>query len=132
MTFSFHRLARIDATAGLQISQPWPRPWPATSSLNVRNRLILTIWNSSCRVYAKCSQRLLLTFLPAAASSALSRSVTKGIHPPQPVPAFVHDLTSPIVASPWSRIAARICALLTLLHEQTWAVSAIAPPAPPD
>ena len=26
MMSSFHRLARIEATAGLQISQPWPRP----------------------------------------------------------------------------------------------------------
>ena len=32
---SFHRLARIEATAGLQISQPWPRPWTAINSSNV-------------------------------------------------------------------------------------------------
>ena len=46
-TFSFHRLARIEATAGLQISQPCPgRGW--ISSSNDLIRLILTISNSSC------------------------------------------------------------------------------------
>ena len=88
------------------------------------NPLILTIWNSSCRVYAKCSQRLLLTFLPAAARWALSRSVTRGTQPPQPVPALVHVLTAPRVVSPWSRMAWQICPLVTLLQEQTWAPSA--------
>ena len=99
--FSFHRLARIDATAGLQISQPWPVPCAAIRASNVLIRLILTISNSSWRLCGKCSQRWLLTFLPIALSSALSRSVTCGRQPPQPVPALVHVLTSATVVSPF-------------------------------
>ncbi len=119
-TFSFHRLARIEATAGLQISQPWPWPWARISSSNDWMRLILTISNSSCRVQAKCSHRALLTFLPDALIAALNRSVTSGRQPPQPVPAFVHSLISSTEVRFLSRMASQIWPLLTLLHEQTW------------
>ena len=41
--FSFHRLARIDATAGLQTSQPSPVPCSPSKPSNVLIFLILTI-----------------------------------------------------------------------------------------
>src|SRR5262245_21051860 len=123
VTFSFHKLARIDATAGLQISQPWPLPCEARRSLNVLMRFILTISKSSCRVKAKCSHRALLTFFPAALLSALKMSTTSGKQPPQPVPALVHDLTSSTEQRFFVRMALLICVLLTLLHEQIWASS---------
>ena len=55
------------------------------------------------------------------------------MQPPQPVPALVQALTSASVVSPCSRIAWQICALLTLLHEQTCALSGkpLAPPPRP-
>src|SRR6266436_1750910 len=84
-------------------------------------RLILMISKSSWRVTAKCSHRLLLTFLPAALICALKRSTTSGMQPPQPVPALVHALTSSTEQRFLSRMASQICALLTLLQEQTWA-----------
>src|SRR4051812_46360469 len=79
------------------------------------------ISNNSCRVQVKCSHRLLLTFLPDALTSALKRSVTRGMQPPQPVPALVQRLTSSTEQRFLRRMASQICALLTLLHEQTWA-----------
>ena len=85
-------------------------------------RLSLMISNNSWRVQAKCSQRLLLTFLPAALTSALKRSVTRGMQPPQPVPALVQRLTSSTEQRFLRRMASQICALLTLLQEQTWGV----------
>src|SRR6478736_2084415 len=126
---SFHRLARIEVTAGLQISQPPPVPCRAISSSNVLILLILTMLKSSCRVCEKCSHRCFTTLFPAAASSLFNRSVTSGTHPPHPVPAFVHDFSSPSVVRPLSRMAWQICPLLTLLHEQIWALSGRLPPA---
>src|SRR5262249_48429749 len=122
--FSFHKLARIDATAGLQISPPVPFPWLLINWSNDLMFLIFTISNSSCRVKAKCSHRLGLSFFPVAFISALNRSVTKGRHPPQPVPALVHFLTSSTEPRVLSRIDEQIVPLLTLLHEQTWVSSA--------
>src|SRR5207244_822464 len=52
---------------------------------------------------------------------ALKRSVTRGKHPPQPVPAFVHVLISSTEQRFFRRIASQICALETLLHEHTCA-----------
>ena len=135
--FSFHRLASIELTAGLQISQPWPRPCPAMRSANVLISLTLTMSSSSCRVYGKCSQRSLLTLRPAASSSCLRRSVTNGRHPPQPVPARVRALTSPTVAQPPARTDAQMSPLLTPLHWQTCvsvgiSVADTATPPPPE
>src|SRR5581483_4516907 len=120
-TFSFHKAARMDATAGLQISQPWPRPWERINSSNVLIRLILMISNNSCRVQAKCSHRALLTFLPDALIWALNRSVTSGKQPPQPVPARVQSLISSTEVRFLSRIASQIWPLETLLQEHTCA-----------
>ena len=111
-------LARIEATAGLQISQPWPRPWRGSTRRTCVMRLILTISNNSWREQAKCSQRALLTFLPDALIAALNRSVTSGRQPPQPVPAFVQSLISSTEVKFLSRMASQIWPLLTLLHEQ--------------
>src|SRR5262249_22759009 len=119
-TSSFHRLARMEATAGLQTSQPWPRPWARISSSKVLMRLILMISNSSWREQAKCSHRAVLTFLPAALIWALNRSVTSGRQPPQPAPALVQALTSSTEQRLLVRMASQIWPLLTLLQEQTW------------
>src|SRR5262245_43027573 len=123
VTFSFHRLAKIDATAGLQISQPFPLPCEAMRSLNDLMRLILTISNNSWRVNEKCSQRAALAIVPAALLSALKMSTTSGRQPPQPVPALVHDLTSSTEQRFFVRIALQIIVLFTLLHEQIWTSS---------
>ena len=62
-----------------------------------------TIWKSSCRVKAKCSQRRCLTARPRALSSAWRTSLTIGMQPPQPVPARVHAFTASTVVRPSSR-----------------------------
>ena len=77
-TCSFQVEARIDATAGLQISQPSPR----AVSLDQRRRTsriscTRTRWNSSCRLYGKCSHRWLVTATPARFSSLLRRWSTQ-------------------------------------------------------
>src|SRR5579883_3021809 len=118
MIGSFHKLAKMEAAAGLQISQPWPWPCVRTNSSKVRMRLILMIWNNSWREHAKCSHKALLTFLPDALIVALNRSVTSGRQPPQPVPALVQSLISSTEVRFLSRTASQICPLLTLLHEQ--------------
>src|SRR5579884_1459342 len=115
---SFHKLARMDATAGLHTSQPWPRPCPRINSSKERMRLILTISNSSCRVQEKCSHRALLTRLPEALICALKRSVTSGKQPPQPVPARVQILTSSTDVRFLLVTASQIWLLVTLLQEQ--------------
>src|SRR5262249_46648875 len=69
-----------------------------------------------------CSHSSFLTALPAAASSAFSRSVTSGMQPPQPVPALVVFLRSARLQVP-ARTALQICPLVTLLHEHTCAAS---------
>src|SRR5262245_53813216 len=59
---------------------------------------------------------------PAFFNSALSKSVTSGTQPPQPVPALVQHLRESSVSEP-SRTAAQIAPFDTLLQEQTWAAS---------
>src|SRR5262249_47632311 len=49
-TKSFHVEARIEATAGRQISHPSPLPWRARTSSKHSSRLILTIWKRSSRL----------------------------------------------------------------------------------
>ena len=49
--------ARIDVTAGLQISQPWPLPHWAMISSKVVSFFALTMANSSVRECGKCSHK---------------------------------------------------------------------------
>ena len=86
--------ARIEATAGLQMSQPRPRPCRSTSSVNVRMPVTATISNSSARDTAKCSHSAFDCATPAAASSCLS----VGTQEPHPVPARVQALSAGHVA----------------------------------
>src|SRR5579871_1717590 len=133
MIGSFHKLAKMEAAAGLQISQPWPWPCVRTNSSKVRMRLILMIWNNSWREQEKCSHKALLTFLPDAFIVALNRSVTSGRQPPQPVPALVQSLISSTEVRFLSRMASQICPLVTLLQEQicvSLAMPASAAPGP--
>src|SRR5580704_3116863 len=119
--FSFHRLARIEVTAGLQISQPCPWPHSASTASKVFSCLTLMTANSSVRDSEKCSHTRLTTALPSRLSSACNKSVANGKQPPQPVPARVQCLIAPTESRFCSRIAATICCFVTLLHEQIWA-----------
>src|SRR5215467_1963867 len=137
MICSFHNDASMDVMAGLQISQPCPVPYWAMTSSKVVSFFVLTRENSSVRVYGKCSHTWPLIVLPAACMAALNRSVTSGKQPPQPVPALVAAFTWPTEVRSWAWIAIQISPLVTLLQEQTCAVSGrlAAPPspaAPPD
>src|SRR5581483_4304483 len=106
------------ATAGLQTSQPVPVPKLVTSSANVRIPVPATIWKSSARLCAKCSQSALDTSTPSLTSSVLSM----GTHEPQLVPARVHALRAGTSWAP-PAIAAHRAPLVTALHEHTWAES---------
>jgi hypothetical protein len=75
----------IEVTAGLQISHPLPLPWLASSASKVLIWLILTIWNSSHGVKAKCSHRCLTTRPRPPAQQQIG---DHGMQPPQPVPAL--------------------------------------------
>ena len=122
---SFHRLARIDATAGLQISQPLPRAvlreqlartcgaaWPATIS------------NSSWRRVARSARTGRLT---TALPRALELRLEQVGHERHAAAAAGAGLGARLergdrVSAPCA-IAAQIVALAcTLLHEQTCAV----------
>jgi hypothetical protein len=59
--------------------------------------------------------------MPRRAISAFMTWVARGTQPPQVAPAWVQALSAPMVQAP-SPTAAQICALVTLLHEQIWAV----------
>src|SRR5437867_2456571 len=50
-----------------------------------------------------------------------------GMHPPQPVPAPVHDLIDATSVHPCPLMAEQIVSLVTLLHEHTVAVPGIEP-----
>src|SRR6478752_1664679 len=112
----------MDATAGLQMSQPSPRPWRASTSSKFLSSPMRTRWNSCWRVYGKCSHIDVLTFTPRFLSSALRICVTNGVQPPQVVPAFVLVLSAPTVVQPAS-MAPQMPPFVTLLHEQTQAVA---------
>ena len=83
-------LARIEAIAGLQMSQPRPRPCAATSSLKVVIPRTRTRSNSSCRLWSKCSHSAFGSATPDSASNCL----TSGTQEPQVVPALVQALTA--------------------------------------
>src|SRR4029079_19082261 len=112
----------MDATAGLQISQPSPRPWRASRSSKVLISPIRTRWYSCWRVYGKGSHIEVLTVTPRFLSSALRIWVTSGVQPPQVVPAFVLVFSAPTVVQPVS-MAPQMAPFVTLLHEQTQAVA---------
>ena len=127
------RLARIEATAGLQTSQPRPVPCAATTSSKRRWPCTATVSKSSCRVRAKCSHRLRSTSRPAAAKCSSTIVRTSGLQEPQVVPARVQALTQATSAHGFSAraTASTICALVTSLQEQTCASSGSPTSAPP-
>src|SRR5258705_9516862 len=122
--------ARIDATAGLQMSQPFPLPNRSIRAEKVRTDSegpAETISNSSARDWVKCSHSAFDCSTPSAASSCLS----SGTQDPHDVPASVHffrlgtSQQPPVIASVSSPF-------VTLLHEQICAPAGSAPtPNPP-
>src|SRR3954451_18446209 len=113
----------MDATAGLQMSQPRPVPCRSMSSVNVVMPVTCTTSNSSARECVKCSQRAVLCSTPDSLSSVLSI----GTQEPQLVPARVQAFTPATSVRPCSTIAPQIVPFVTALHEQTWAESGIDP-----
>src|SRR5262245_12157057 len=105
--------ARMEATAGLHISQPFPVPKRSRRPEKVRISVTATISNSSARDWLKCSHSALDCCTPSAASNCLS----VGTQEPQEVPAAVHDLSAGTSVQPLA-IAAINTPLVTLLHEQ--------------
>src|SRR3954471_13402948 len=112
----------MDATTGLQTSQPRPRPCLASASSKVLSSPMRTRWKSCWRVYGKCSHIEVLTVTPRRLSSALSSCVTSGVQPPQVVPALVFVFSAPTVVQPAS-MAEHNPPLETLLHEHICAVA---------
>src|SRR6478609_7732570 len=117
-TWSLLVEARIEATVGLQISQPVPRPYRATRPEKVRMPVAETISNSSARLWSKCSQRAVDSSTPESTSSVL----TVGRHPPHVVPAFVQPLIAARSQAP-PAMAPQMEPFVTLLHEQMTASS---------
>src|SRR6478672_3194998 len=114
--------ARIEATAGLQMSQPFPVPKRSINPLNVRIDVAATMENSSARDWLKCSHSSLDCSTPSASSSCLS----SGTHDPHEVPASVHFFSSGTSQQP-PAIASVRAPLVTLLHEQICAPAGSAP-----
>src|SRR6476620_11686156 len=88
--------ARIDATTGLQMSQPEPFPYFEISAENVRVSVACTISNSSARDCSKCSHSALDITTPDDARSCLM----VGRQPPHVVPALVQLLTCAMSQAP--------------------------------
>src|SRR6185312_2034722 len=125
--------ARIEATTGLQISQPFPRAKRSNRPENVRISVAEMISKSSARDWPKCSHSALDCSTPSASSSCLS----SGTHDPHEVLANVHFLRSATSLQP-PAIASHRSPLVTLLHEQICAAagsdptpSPVAPPSDP-
>src|SRR6204780_754839 len=114
--------ARMEATTGLQISQPFPRPKRSSRLEKVRISVMEMISKSSARDWLKCSHSALDCSTPSASSSCLSR----GTHEPHDVPAAVPDLSPATSAQP-SAIAHFSSPLVTLLQEQICAEYGSAP-----
>src|SRR5882757_7202485 len=120
----------MDATTGLQMSQPIPVPWRAMSPEKVRTEVAEMISKSSARDTAKCSHNALDCSTPSASSSCLSN----GTHDPHDVPALVQAFSAGTSAQPLA-IASVTSPLVTLLHEQICAAPGSAPTpscAPPE
>src|SRR5258705_3888991 len=78
--------ARIDATTGLQMSQPFPLPNRSIRAEKVRIDVAETTSNSSARDWVKCSHSAFDCSTPSASSSCLR----SGTQDPHDVPANVH------------------------------------------
>src|ERR1700737_5648784 len=125
--------ARIDATAGLQMSQPFPVPNRAINPEKVRTDSAgpaEMISNSSARDWLKCSHNALDCSTPSASSTCLS----SGTQDPHEVPAHVHFLRSATSRQP-PAMASVSAPLVTLLQEQICAAAGSeptpkVPPAP--
>ena len=117
----------MDATAGLQMSQPRPRPCFVQHRLEVLSSPMRTRWNSCWREYGKCSHRWLSRRRPCV-SSAFRICVTSGVQPPQEVPAVVFFRAPRPYVQPAS-MAAQMSPFATLLQEQICALSAVRPSA---
>src|SRR5689334_13807147 len=114
--------ARMEATTGLQMSQPFPRPKRSSRPEKVLISVAEMISKSSARDWLKCSHSALDCSTPSASNSCLS----SGTHDPHEVPAAVHDFNEGTSAQP-SAIAHFRSPLVTLLHEQICAASGSAP-----
>src|SRR5215208_1348628 len=114
--------ARIDATTGLHMSQPFPVPKRSISPVNVRIEVAATIENSSARDWLKCSHSAFDCSTPSASSSCLSN----GTHEPHEVPALVQLLRAGTSQQPAAMASVR-SPLVTLLHEQICAAGGSAP-----
>src|SRR5882757_3652922 len=114
--------ARMEATTGLQMSQPLPRPNRSSRPEKVRISVAAVISKSSARDWLKCSHNALDCATPSASSNCLS----SGTHDPHDVPAAVHDFSAGTSLQP-SAIAHFRSPLVTLLHEQICAESGSAP-----
>src|SRR6201998_4338229 len=112
----------MEATTGLHMSQPFPRPKRFNRPEKVRISVAGMISKSSARDWLKCSHSALDCSTPSASSSCLSR----GTHDPHEVPAAVHDLSAGTSAQP-AAIARLRSPLAELLHEQICAESGSAP-----
>src|SRR5690349_19473977 len=77
--------ARIDATTGLHMSQPFPLPKHSISAEKVLIDVAETISNSSALDWLKCSHSAFDCSTPSASNNCLS----SGTHDPQDVPACV-------------------------------------------
>src|SRR5512132_2971194 len=80
--------ARIDATTGLHMSQPFPVPKRSISPEKVRIDVAETISYSCALDWLKCSHSALDCSTPSASRSCLS----SGTHDPHEVPAWVQFL----------------------------------------
>src|SRR5918997_6111890 len=114
--------ARIDATTGLQMSQPFPVPKRSMRPVKVRIEVAATIENSSARDWLKCSHSAFDCSTPSASSSCFS----SGTQEPHEVPASVHFFSSGTSQQPPAMASVR-SPLVTLLHEQICAVGGNAP-----
>src|SRR6476660_1824812 len=119
--------ARIDATAGLQMSQPFPLPKRSINAEKVLIEVAATISNSSALDWLKCSPSALDCATPSASNNCLSSAT----HDPQEVPACVQPFKAGTSLQPPAMASAR-SHFVTLLHEQICAPAGSAPtPNPP-
>src|SRR6202022_2384306 len=103
----------MEATTGLQMSQPFPRPKRSSSPEKVRISVAEMIWKSSARDWLKCSHSAFDCSTPSASSNCFS----SGTHDPHDVPAAVQDLRAGTSPQP-SAMAHLRSPFVTLLHEQ--------------
>ncbi len=122
-TWPGSRVARIEATTGLQMSQPSPVPWATRRPVKVVRPVTRRISYSSARVCGKCSHSPRAGSTPCSARLSLTRPVRAETQLPQPVPALVHRFTPATSVSPCVRTASRTAPPVTWWQEQTTAES---------